>query len=348
MRHITTYIEHNIKLIEEFKETIAEIDLELVFESFNCTIMKEVGKQIDSIRAKRKAEKEEIESKTYEKYWMKPSVIDPPNKFKDLFFYKHVRWDKITDADVKEYSNDDKEGLKLAKRICSNRTNSVPGVILLASKGEEYKFSGLIYKTYWDITYISLLSKASNVSLKPTQVVDYLTDKYWVIELTNDLLSADLQKERYNAKSGMLNMGDANQYLEIAKANRERYKKLAEQKRMEKNADDGISDKVMDYVDKVLQICEKFSKDPVKYSSYEYSIQTLLEYIGDKQTYSSHGTSGSNGLMIVYYDYLSSKAKLATGKGSDSYKKEFEATKNKIYSIFEKIDKKISEIKLPE
>ena len=70
-------------------------------------------------------------------------------------------------------------------------------------------------------------------------------------------------------------------------------KRLAEKKRIEKASDDGIYDKVMDYVQKVMNVAEMFSKDPIKYAQHEYKIQSLLDMLGDRQRYDS-GTRKSS------------------------------------------------------
>lgn len=349
MKHLTDYLSNHRALLEDYYNTMDEIEMDILLESFNCTILKEIRNQIEIIRAKRKAEQEEIDKKEYKNWWEKPRLITPPQQFSKLFIYKTIRWDTIKDDQVKEYYKDDNTGIKIAKRICSNRSNSIPGIIINASQeGDEYKYVDIIQKTSWDIRYYSLISgNNGGTTLKPSEVESFLANKFWIIELRDDQLSHDLQNQRMNAKSGIIRMGDAQQYAEIAKANMEKYKRLAEKKRIEKTADDGIADKVMDYVEKVMQIAERFSKDPMKYSSYEYSIQILLDLISDKRHWDSkRGAEGTDGLMILYGKYLSLKLRLASGKSYKSDKQDFENTKKSIGEVFARIDKRIGEMNL--
>ena len=350
MKHLTDYLSINMPLMEDFRQLQAEIELDMVFESFKCTILKDVRNQIEALRAKAKAVKDEINKKEYKNWWEKPPMPAEPNKFNQMFMYKSIRWDTITDDQVTEYTKDNKEGIKIAKRICSNRSNSIPGIIINASKCSDdvVKYSSIIQKTAWDIRMYNLVGKNySEGTLKPGEVESSLSDKFWIIELRDDQLSYDIQNQRRDSKSGMIKMGDPTQYTQIAKANMERYKRLAEKKRMEKDKHDGIAEKIFDYMEKIMSITEKFSKDPLKYSAYEYAIGSLLDLVGDRCHYDSRsGAIGKDGLMTLFHHYLSYKLKLADGKGSDYDKQSFEAYKQKIKETFDKIDKKLADIKL--
>ena len=348
MISIVEYLEANKKMHEDFLETMNEIELDMVFESFSCKILQEIRSQLKEIREDIKARKKEIDATEYEQPWMKPSLPRPPQDFKGMFIYNSIQWDKITDDQVHEFSKDDQAGIKLVKRICSNRSNSIPGVVILKSSDEKYKFSGLIIKDSWNIKYHSLIGNTykDNVEVKPSEAVDYLTDPFWVIEIQESQLSHQIKNDRRSARSGMIKMGDPDEYLKIAKANMERYKRLAEKKRIEQNADDGVYDKVMDYVQKVMNVAEMFSKDPIKYAQHEYKIQSLLDMLGDRQRYDSgtRKSNGENGLLYLFNTYLSYKLQLAKGTSYDYTKESFNRAKKGINELFKKIDKKIYEI----
>lgn len=349
MISIVEYLETNKRMNEDFMETMADIELDMVFESFQCSVLQEIRDQVRKVIDNTKAKQKEINSKTYEYSWMKPSLPKPPSDFKKMFINNSIMWDKITNDQVKEFNKDDQAGIKLVKRICSNRSNSIPGIVLLSSSSDEYKFSGLIIKDVWNIQYHSLISSNSN-EVKPSESTEYINkvDKFWVIEIHDDQISNNLKIDRARSKQGMIKMGDSNEYLEIAKTNMERYKRLAEKKRIEKNADDGIYEKVMEYVQKVMDIAEKFSKEPMKYVQHEYKIQSLLDMLGDRQRYDSgtRRSNGENGLLYLFNIYLSYKFQLAKGTSYNAtYTKEsFNKAKRGITDIFKKIDAKIEEI----
>ena len=345
MISIVEYLEHNKMIDEDFRATMLEIELDMVFESFGCSILQEIRDQIQNIRDDVKTKKKEIDNTTYEYSWMKPSLPRPPEQFKKLFVYNSVRWNLIKDDQVHEFSKDDQDGLKLVKRICSNRSNSIPGLVVLANSDEKYKYSGVIIKDSWNIRYFSLVGTASN-EVKPSEAQDYLTSKYWVVEILPEQLSHQIRTDRMKAKSGAIKMGDPDEYVKIAKANMERYRRLAEKKRIEQNADDGMYEKVMSYVEKVMKVAEMFSKDPVKYAQHEYKIQALLDLLGDRQRYDSglRKSNGENGLLYLFNLYLSYKLELAKGTSYSSTKDSFNKAKKSINEVFQKIDKKINEI----
>ena len=328
MKHLTDYISTSILMLEDFKQTMAEIELDMVFESFKCSILKEIREQISALRAK--------EDKSI-----------APDNFSKMFQYKTIRWDTITDDQVKEYTKDSKDGLKLAKRICSNRSNSVPGIIVNATKDPDdvVKYSSLIQKSNWDIRFYNLVGKNyADGTMKPGDIEQALSDKFWIIELRNDQINNESQSQRRDAKSGTIKMGDPNQYADIAKSYLEKYKRLAEKKPVKK---DTITDKVMEYMDKIISIAETFSKDPVKHSAYEYSIGTMLNLVGDRCHYDpKHTAIGQDGLMILYNKYLSYKMKLAGAEHEASDKKGALEAAKRIKELFSKIDKKIADIKL--
>lgn len=349
MISIIEYLENNKKHIDEFNETMNEIELDMVLESFQCSILQEIRAQIESIKAEYKKKKEEIDSQEWEKEWQKPRLQQPPYDFNKMFVFNSVMWDKITDDQVKEFTQDSQEGAKLVKRICSNRSNSIPGMIVLASSDPKYKFNGIILKDSWNIRYYSLTSKygsSNNKEIKPSEAVTWLTPKYWTIEIHDDQLAGQLKNERAKARFGSIKMGDPEEYKNIAQANFERYKRLAEKKRIEKASDDGIYDKVMDYVQKVMDVAEKFAKEPIKYASKEYNIQMLLDLIGDRQRYDSGSRKsyGKDGLIYLFNQYLNAKLRMAKGEGSKYVKEDYEKSKKLISGMLEKIDKMISDI----
>ena len=351
MRSLSEYMSDVRQSIEEYRETMLDIDLEIIFESFQCKMLQEIRDQLKSIIDKRKAEQAEIDKQHYEHSWQKPTVPAPPYDFKEMFFWNEIQWSTIKDDQVKEWKKGDHEGMKLVKRICSNRSNSIPGMIILKSSDDsEYKYAAAIVKGSWDIRFYSLVGRfhKMNGSLKPKEAEAAVDCDFWTIEATDSQLSHHIKNARREAQAGSINMGDPKEYAKIAQANRERYRKLAEKKKLEKNADDGIYDKIMDYVQKVMDVCEKFSKDPIKYASYEYSVQTLLNYIGDRQRYDTRAAKyyGADGLMYLFNVYLSKKLSMAKGDSFSHERREYDDAIKKINEIFKKIDAKIVEMNI--
>lgn len=350
MKSILEYTNNYFKKINEITELKEEIDFEIISESFKCSILKEISSYLSNLR------KEDEEKKAKgERIWRKTP------RFKDIFGsgYKSVRWDQITDDMAKEYSKDNEEGIKLAKRICSNRSNSIPGMIILISNDEnaKFKYPAIILHTGWQIYYHSLISSyyksiGSSDNIKPSEVEGLLTKRFYIVDLSN-LLTDDIIVKRRQEKEGMIIMGDEDYYKKLAIANFDRYKKYANKIKAEKDANDGIPEKVNEYIKKVMELVTDFSTDPVRYIKYdriEYDIQYLLELTSDKKVWVSTKNggveSGKDGLLTLFAIYMKSKLSLIKGGpyasafAEDDYKK----AKKELEEIFNKIDKKISDI----
>ena len=349
MKSILEYLNEYFKYLNEFEEIRNEIDSEIISESFQSSILREINSYLEKKR------KEDLELAKEDK-WHR---ITP--KFKTIFAqgYKAVQWDKITDDMVKEYSKEDAEGVKFAKRICSNRSNSFPGMIILISNNEkaESKYSGLILHTGWTTYYHSLISDyyrkiGSSEAIKPSEVEDFLTKKFYIVDLSK-LLTDDIVVKRRQEKEGMVLQGDADYYKKIASANYDRYKKYADKIKAEKDANDGIPEKVNEYMKKVMDLVTDFSTDPTRYIKYdhiEYDIQALLEMTSDKKVW-NHGKnggyiSGQDGLLTVFAVYMKNKLSLVKGNSytSSFAKSNYDNAKKELEEIFKKIDQKIANI----
>ena len=351
MKSILEYLNTYFKDLAEIKEMKEEIDLEIISESFQCSILREINSYLEKKR------KEDEEKAKTEKYYYRKTP-----KFKNIFYsgYKSVRWDQITDEMVKEYSKDDAEGVKLAKRICSNRSNSFPGMIILVSNNEksESKYPGLILHTGWDTYYHSLVSDycrsiGSSERVKPSEAEDLLTKKFYIVDLSK-LLSDNIIVKRRQEKEGMVFQGDTDYYKKIALANYDRYKKYADKIKAEKDANDGVPEKVNEYIKKVMDLVTDFSTDPTRYIKYdhiEYDIQALLEMTSDKKVWNHQRNgqgyiSGQDGLLTVFAVYMKAKLSLVKGNAytSSMDRDRYDQAKKELEEIFKKIDQKISNI----
>ena len=350
MKSILEYLNEYFKYLNEFEEIKNEVDSEMISEAFQSSILREINSYLEKNR-----KEDEEKAKTEKCYYRKTP------KFKNIFYagYKGIRWDQITDDMAKEYSKDDSEGIKLAKRICSNRSNSFPGMIILISNDEksESKYPGVIIHTGWDTYYYSLVSSyykyiGRSERIKPSEVEDLLTKKFYIIDLSK-LLSDDIIIKRRQEKEGMVLQGDPDYYKKIASVNYDRYKRYADKIKAEKDANDGIPEKVNEYMKKVMDLVTDFSTDPTRYIKYEhieYDIQDLLSWTSDKKTW-NHGKnggyiSGKDGLLTVFAVYMKSKLSLVKGNHySSSWDKDnYDTAKQELEEIFKKIDQKIANI----
>ena len=347
MKTLLEYIDNNVKVWKN----LAILDDEILTESFNCTVLQDINSYLQSVIKQDKKNKEAAD-KEHRYYYGKGK------SFGEIFNYWNagIQWDKITDDNcIKRDINNDKDK-KVVQKICTNRKDSIDGMVILVTDDKDcgYKYPGIILHIYNDIVYYSLISNYSysigdKKRLKPSEINGFLTSTFYTIDLT-DLLTSKIRSDRASAKSGVIPMGDEHYYIELAKKNLERYKAYAAKIKAERDANDGIPEKINEYTKKVMDIVTEFSKNPIKYASFEYDIQSLLDTIGDKSYYvGPHGRydsghRGHDGLLVLYSRYV--KLKLSQAKG-DSYtyeQQEYKQVKKNINETFILIDKAIDKI----
>ena len=323
----------------------------MITEAFKSKILQEISDQLND---RIKKQKEEAENdKTH--YHRSP---DTGATFKKLFVWTGISWSDITDDMFKEYSSEDPEAIKLAKRITSNRSNSFPGMIILLNTTDPNspKYRGVLIGAgagEHGNDYFSFTNSWSfhRESFKPGEVEVFLTKKFLFADLS-EIKKANREKrnQRYSAISGSLNpLNNDNmreyQYERIAKENRERYQKYLAKIKADREANDEYVKKVTEYTQKILQISAELSKNPIKYAKYEYEVDKLLSYLSGRTTWiSPHGRgqkgyySGRNGIITLLETYLKTKLSMAKGNSYDSEKASYESAKKALDETFTKID----------
>jgi hypothetical protein len=343
MKNLLQYINEHQKFIDEYCELLDEINFELITEAFGCKILKELVDQQTKMLDKWKDEEANRDR----------SCFTQPRDIRSIFRSNYFLWDKITDDQVQTFKGKDPEGVKLFKRICSNRSNSVSGIIIIESTPEsqsKYKYSAIIIKEYSYINYYVLSSDAASQELKPSEVNDLIKDTmtYHIIVI-EDLESRNkMRNQRSNSRNGVIEPGNEAQLRRLAEKNVERYKKLAAKMKVEKENNDQLPKKVEEIVSKVMQLSIEFAMNPVKYSSFEYEIEKLLTLVGDKQTSSynrgKYNHYGINGLMYYFTSYMKSKLSIAKGDSYDFEQSDYRNAKKKLEELIASIQKKYDEI----
>lgn len=318
----------------------------LINEAFSSKILQEIRDQINDIM-------EANHKYNAENKWSSKATN---LTFKSVFSSKWVKWSEIKDEDFTEYDKSSTEGGKIIKQISSNRSNSFSAIVILLNDAEDApKYKGMIFCEEGNNWYVSFLCDRygfDSTHFKTGEAPSYFTKKFLVVPL-KDLDSWKKHSERASAMSGSFNpLNDAtireNEYKRLAEQNRERYKKYVAKVRAEKDADDGMGEKVNEYVEKIMEITIKISKEPTKYIKHESEVAYLIDLLRDKRTWVSatrHNNggyySGTDGLLTVYKSYI--KGKLANVKG-DSYsfqREEYDKAKAALNEIFKTIDAKI-------
>lgn len=345
MKNLAQYINEHYDLIEEYCKIIDEINTEIIVESFNCSIFRELIDQQNKLR-----EKYEDQKAAY-----LYSYPNEPLNVTILFKNRRIAWDKITDSNIKTYKGNDSEGISVYKKICSNRSNSLNGIVVFEeTETKEYKYNSIIIKLGFDINFYNL-NTGKRDSLKPKETLSLIDEQttYHIIVLDDELYSKldtnKLRLQRNNSQYGLIRPGNKEDYERLARDNRERYRKLAEKMKMDKlAAKDEIPGKVIEYVNKVMDLSLAFSKEPAKYSKFSYEISKIIDLVSDKEVghyeRGKYHKYGINGLMYYYTLYLKAKLSLASGESYSGTRKEFETYKAKILDMFSKIDETIEKI----
>ena len=320
----------------------------MINESFSSSILREISKQFNDRITKNH------EKRGLEKY----SSADVTSTFRAVFGKRFgIGWDKITDDDFTKYKKDDEEGLKLVRAICSNRSNHFKGLVILLNddKNADIKYLGALMSGPCYFSFNSNYTIAGGKYIKPGEALDYLTNEYYLIDLTKFVEDKKIKQRDIN-KSGAFNIFNDEEtreweYKRILEINKERYKQYVAKVKAQKDADDGMAEKVSEYINKIMEITTKMSKDPMKYAKYEYEVGYLIDLLQDQRRYNPSVKpgkgyySGKDGLLLVYKEYI--KLKLANAKGSSFgfQREDYLKTKEKLDLIFKDIDSKLEKFK---
>lgn len=351
MKNLVQYITEHQEFIDEYCDMLDQINFEIITESFGCKMLKELADQQTNLLDEWKDKKAAMQYSSFTK----------PLDISWVFKNSRVMWNKITDEDVKTFKGNDAEGLKLFKRICSNRSNSLTGIIILESTEREQnnvKYSGIILKEYYGVRYYSCIADNAKKDLKPTEALGYIYQDttYHIVTFDgntslNGSERGTMQSDRTKSRSGMYvnNPGNEAELKKMADENRERYKKLAAKLKIERQAAaDELPSKVDEAVDKVMKLAIEFAKNPGKYASFEYDISKLIELVSDKEVgYYDRGKYhryGINGLMYYFSVYMKSKLSIAKGDSYSSDRSDFNKAKQKLEEVLDKIEKTYAEI----
>lgn len=321
---------------------------EMVLESFQCNLFRELSKQFN-LRIHDNKEQNE-----YSGHLGK----DVNSTFKKIFSGWNIQWDKITEDRITEGNINDEKAIKKVMLMLSNRANSFPGMVILTTNNKDNwpKYTGAFLKRFNEIRYYSFMTdyEFSSNPKKLNEIKDYLSHTFYIVDLSN-LAASDIQNRRYKEKQGSDYYTDKESrqavYDNILKDNKRRYKEYTEKVRAQKQANDGVPEKVEEYMGKVTKLLETMSKDPIKYAKFEYDIYSIMKLLNGKREWHSPKNwkengyySGIDGLLTIYEVYIKSKLALARGSGSDSDKSSLKQAKIGLENLYDTIDKKLAEI----
>lgn len=330
------------------KEYYHKIHNDVIAEAFQCKLLSELNKQFNM----------RIHANSEDNEWPGNIGKDVQSTFKRIFAHWDIEWDKITEDMVIKCSSDNKEDVKKARIMMSNRANSGMGMIILTNKNKNSwpKYTGALIKIHGEIRYYSFItdSEFRSDTKKLNELEHCLSNTFYMIDLTN-LMAREKQRIRmkqkedsdyYTSKEGRDNL-----YKRILDENKKRYREYTEKIKAQKQANDGVPEKVDEYLNKVTSLLATMAKDPIKYAQFDYDISTIMELLnGKKQWHQPKKWNeegyyyGIDGLLTIYKTYVKYKLTLAKGSASTSDAKSFNDAKANLKTIFDTIDKKLSEI----
>lgn len=252
--------------------------------------------------------------------------------------------DKITSDDIDVYDmSDEKDKKNLAKAFWNtyNARDAKAGDVVLIYDDELEEFiGGFGYQCRprgaqnMGIRWIEIPHKGSysnklqggtiyTKTEAKTKLLDY-GDGYTVVIINSGVTTGTDSNARYNikrdrdqARIGMINPGDEEQYKKIAADNIKRYKDLVAQIRMNrKKTDTEGYDKIIDEYEKInvriVKLTRMITKDPKTFEKYKVS--SFFEWVRNKKEYNKNYKPwkkdsgpeyyGSNGLNYVFQNFI--------------------------------------------
>lgn len=266
-----------------------------------------------------------------------------------------VELDKLDSSNVKEYTSVDTKAIKSASEIIRSSGEGTFGFVILVNHNNEY--TALIdynkrcrpIKKGWCPPGLYYFND-SGKQMPYTECMDLVKKSYsiivvkWDFETRNDFYNK--QALRSNAKRGII-LNTASQNEEIARANRERYIKLAAQMKAKKDKDfEKIDEEVEEVINEVLKVSQKAKRNPEKYDSF--AVKKLNEEIyGERQFVgyrsSNSGYIGSNGLLVLYAQFTESYMDVVKNGGYNFDRSNLKKLKLEIKSKIDRIKLKLKD-----
>lgn len=356
-------------LTEEFKL----IDAEIICESLNCKLLQDLAKQLKDIKSKKQ---DQIEKKYKEEEKERGWAYKESNynqNFKEIFGNNYgIRWDKISDSDIKHIKADDELNPKLKKALLQVIKSTNDYIVFIKDK-EDKEFLYVIYTwgyvyrlNYIKSNYGREGSAGEHIMHRNGRKSKDLTNQeklelckgnnIYFVDVSNKVEGQQLRHERNIAKSGMI-MLDPDSLKEIAEKNIERYKKILRENRANRLNNDELINKAKKIINQVASYAAMVAKDPVRHADLISDISNLSLWIYDKQHYHQPDRynkkgyySGVNGLLPMMMSYTKLVKDLSSGGGYEyqnnelkSVQKEMEKAVEKAEELMKKIEDKMNE-----
>lgn len=335
-------------------EKLEQINCEIITESLNAKIIKELAKQLlDQINKEKKDKENERYSSIYNQ------------NFKQIFGQSCIPWDKVEDKDIttiEAQTWDDKKLKNTNEKLIRSVIRGDKEAIIIGRDPETKEF-GLVVMNWGRVFLLHgngwgrhAGSEVGNgygrhyKDLTQREKIDLFNNKTLYIIDTSQL-KIDYHKtkeERYKNKQGVIDF-DPNSLRRIADENRERYKKIMAQNKAANTKNDKLLDETNEIIKKISDITIQVAKDPLSYADVLTKVATLSKYVYDERRYNPGRTprqqgyySGVNGLipLIAKYTEAIKDSKAGYQWGS----KNIDLTVSEIQNTITKCQQMIDEI----
>lgn len=312
-----------ISLTEYFRNTICENNIlietsnliieNIINESFQSSLLSNLAKEIKKAESQHKSEdKKRAESWKQNGYSGTPekseksfaSIFGPITKTQRYGSKKTgiqgLKWSEIKDSDFQKFKGDDKEFIKLLKKLYSKKIKA--DIIVCKQESQEILYFIKGYSDFEDIRIYQFKSnqswksgvqeitapkyKYNERSLKVNETLDLIKDcDVYFLEINDSMIKNydQLHKDRKEAQEGIINY-DEKSLEDLLTQQKARYKRMVDQARKMKLASDPnklleeikkTNDEVTDLFKQVVNnpdnLDQRFQIDDlIRYTSYSY------------------------------------------------------------------------------
>ena len=349
-------------LLEEFNL----IDAEIVCESLNCKLLQDLARQLKDTKSKKQEEIEKKYKEEKEKYGYAYKETNYNKTFKYIFGGNGevIRWDKISDSDIKHVEPSDELNPKVKKELLQVIKSSSKNIVLIKDK-EDKEFIYAIFT--WGYVYRLTDGNGYGYNGAGSHVIHHngrkskdLTNQeklelckgnnIYFIDVSNKVEGQQLRLERNIAKSGMILL-DPDSLKRMAEQNIERYKKILRENKANRLNNDELINKAKKIINQVASYAAMVAKDPVRHADLLSDVSSLTQWIYDKKSYHAPDRynkqgyySGVNGLLPVMMSYAKLVKDLSNGGGYEHQSKELENAQKAMKEAVEKAEALIKKI----
>lgn len=372
-----------MKNINEFikgyfiQEELAEIDANLVCESFNCQLLKDLAKQLkDQKDNEKKKNDEEYERKLkeYEKNgWGKPyrETHTYSQNFKKIFggYYGNIEWYKVTDKDITKIPASEDINKKADKEVRDVLKGKREAIILIKDKedkefvyviftaGQMFRLNNGGYKEHpgSQLGYRTGSRAYNWKDLPQKEKIELCQHKnLYFIDTSNLRIEWHKKRDdRYRNQQGII-MYDPESLSRIAQDNIRRYKEIIRKNKAKRENNDELIDECKTIIEKVAELSNIVAKDPISNADLISDLSSLSTWIYDKQhtDYSKYEkkyvTYGVPGILPTLISYTKLIKDIGDNGGYEHQQEELKRAKvnlqkgvDKAKELIQKIEEKM-------